>query len=617
MAWDPQSKTFARVKERDPSAVSARPSILDDVTVPVLGGPATFRLEHRGKVWIGGPRGAFVGSKPLPAVEAPALLDYQSVPMSPLLAKQDPRLAQAPAAPGARRVGWLDDANPQNRAWAVAHLTAVAGAQFAKALHDSDSRVRAAALWRAINDGVTDAPELLKLALDDPNPRWQALATLALLERGVLPPIKYVRSAAIAAEESDFGSLTNPRDGKIYRDPRRDDFWKALAPLADEDVLAMMQELGATLRNGTHFTEELFEPIGRFIAEHPAAVKRLTDGDKLQWRTSVYTRSKKGVLSSHPDDAVGGFATHEVAAAGPAILPSIHPWLRDREPIRRRFAAIVCGRIGDHASLKPLLEAFEQDDGLALGAITKALGRLRSPEAIPALTALYPEINQAFGSRDLYGYGSPLWLRDKELLRKYSRGSATIVIGVPGAARQVSSENLRPENLPAGSEPLSPDNLIDAIEQIGPEHAQPFFRAIAKGARSRDASGSGLLTVTGGTRNRAIAARCLRPGTEAENAESIAILLEIMNEGYAGKPDEISFAAAVSPLYFNLRDGESLILRQLSEREFGYATYQNLRRLLTVPHEKRAFLDERIQGLISAHRANQSEREWLEKLLHP
>lgn len=502
---------------------------------------------------------------------------------------KNPPVSRAPAETDVERTKLLDDENPRLRARALAYLTTVTSAQLKKALRDSDSDVRAAALWRAIHDGLPDASELLTLALDDPNPGWQAHATLALLERGVLPPLKHLRSTAIAAEESGFRFLTNPRDGILYRDPKADDFWKALGPVVDEDALAMMQELGVSLRNGTSFTEEHFKPIGRFIAQHPAALKRLTDGDKLLWHAGI-VRRVKGITFNvdYADrDRLGNFAIHAAAAAGPAILPTIHPMLRDANFLHRKFAAAVCGRIGDRTSLKPLLEALQQDDGLALGAITTALGRLRSPEAIPALTALYPEINKALSpSSMLGGYSTPVWLRDKELLGKYESN------GRPASQ----------ENLPKGSDPISPTVVTDAIEQVGPEHAQPFFRSIYKENPtyfSRDA-----------------VARCLRPGTESDNAQNVVILLELINEGYGGRPGLTAYAAAVSLLHFNLRDGEAVILHHL-EREFGNSNAFKLERLQTVPHAKRAFLDERLRALISTHPTYDSACETLRELLQP
>ena len=504
---------------------------------------------------------------------------------------RNPHLNRAPAETDMERTKLLDDENPRLRARALAHLTILTSGQLKKALRDSDSDVRAVALWRAIHDGLPDASELLKLALDDPNPAWQSHATLALLERGVLPPLKHLRSTAIAAEESGFRFLTNPRDGKLYRDPNADDFWKALGPMVDEDALAMMQELGVSLRNGTSFTEEHFKPIGRFIAQHPAALKRLTDGDKLLRHAGIVRRVKGTTFNVDyaQRDRLGNFAIHAAAAAGPAILPTIHPMLRDADFLHRKFAAVVCGRIGDRTSLNPLLEAFAQDDGLALGAITTALGRLKSPEAIPALTALYPKINKALSpSSMLGGYSTPVWLRDKKLVEKYGPN------GRPASQK----------DLPKGSDPIFPKTITDAIEQIGPEYAQPFFRTIYKENPiytyfSRDA-----------------VARCLRPGTESDNEQNIVILLELINEGYGGRPGLTAYAAAVSLLHFNLRDGEPVILHHL-EREFGNSTSEKLERLQTVPHAKRAFLDDRLRALIATHPTYDSAYETLRELLQP
>ena len=566
----PQPKRLDRMQPHEVSGIDTRLPFLRGKTVPVLGGPATFSFEFGGKTWVGGTRGAFVGSKPIAASEPPTLLEYESVPPHPSLRKQDPRLAQARAAVDGRNAEFRDDADPETRSRAVAHRTAVTNAQFAKALRDSDSRVRWAALWRVINDGIPDSSDLLKLALDDPNPTFQGHATLALLERGVLPPIHYLRSVKM----SGFPNLLNPRDGIGYRPPEQADFWKALALLIDEDVLALMQERGANVRDQPRFKEEdLFGPIGRFLAQHPASAQRLTDPGKR------YTRESDPAIE---------FAINAAASAGPAILPTIHPWLRDRDYFLRNFAAIVCRKIADRTSLKPLLEAFSHDDGLALDTITNALGALRSPESIPALTALYSEINKSRSSSMMTaGYSTPVWLRENKLYEKY---------GTQGRP-------LSKDDLPKGSHPIFPETITDAIERIGAEHAQQFFRTIYNDNPTYY--------------SREAVARCLRPGTEPENAENIIILLELTNEGYGVRLGLTAYAAAVSLLHFDVRDGESVIRKQLSDSEFSRASDFTLARLETVPRAKRAFLDDRLRALLSAPHVTEPESERLEKLLKP
>lgn len=507
---------------------------------------------------------------------------------------KDSRLTQLATASDAKRAKWLDDENPFLRKRALAYLGTATSAQIKQSLEDSDRDVREAALWRAIHDGLRDSEELLKLALGDPDPTLQAHATLALLQHGVVPPMKNLRTAG---EDRDFLALRNQRApiddpySKGYRELRfeKQALWVAISRMVDEDSLLMLQECALQHRNFA-LDAAFFEPLGRFIAGHPETIKRLAEGDRLMW--SAWIRepqpNKLGYGFDSPYAHVpGNFAIYAVAAACPAILPNIYSMLRDPDHRCRILAAEVCGKMGDRASLKPLIEAFEKDDGLAMGAFLRILVQFKAKEAIPALGVLYEKINDEMPYNPL-SYDERVWLRDKSLIRKYA------VEGRPFTARL----------LPKGSEPVERSKILEAIERIGPEHGQSFYRAVGKKYVSYE--------------TQSAVARHLRPGTESENAESIAILLEIINAGYGHDSNPFAFDAALSLLYFDLRDGEQIILRRLDSKVFASdqdASMRTLTRLQEVPHAKRAFLDERLKELGLTLRMSDKRDKMIDKLL--
>jgi hypothetical protein len=294
----------------------------------------------------------------------------------------------------------------------------------------------------------------------------------------------------------------------------------------------------------------------------PEGISRLTDGTKLQEMEGPFAK--------------GEFARRVAVEAGPPILPIMHQWLADQDFLRRMFAANVCGQIGDKSSLEPLLKALEHDDGLALGAVVEALGRLKLAPALQPLTEFYQKVDQDIGDHLAFsGAFMPVWCRDPALAETNALGERTHVW----------------KGAPKGCSPVSPRGIADAIVMIGPEpeSVQSFFRELYHKPVSVLSQDS--------------VARCLRPDKEPGHSENMRILSVLIKETWNGKPGLTAYAAAVSLLRFGRRDGDAVILHHLSDYEMSYYTSEKLEQLLGVSHDKRAHLDVRLRELSGNKRA--------------
>ncbi len=78
-----------------------------------------------------------------------------------------------------------------------------------------------------------------------------------------------------------------------------------------------------------------------------------------------------------------------LAALGPAATPHLLPVLSDPDPVRRRYAALALGHVGDPAAFRPLAElAFDAEPRVAAAARGALAGLRRNPEMRPVVGAL-------------------------------------------------------------------------------------------------------------------------------------------------------------------------------------------------------------------------------------
>ena len=431
-------------------------------------------------------------------------LELKRLPSSSDQWDADPRMRLAVTGDDAMRLQWIEDVNPHLRSRVIAYLDRVDHVVLGGALNDPFPDVRETALHRLVNDKSVAATALLRAALDNRHPPVRCYATLALLRRGELPATRHLRFAASQVDYLyiDTGRENHGREEVL--DFEEKDFWMALAPVADVDAIAVMQEREWFVS----LSEGCYKDLGGRLALFPEGISRLTDGEKLQKMEGVFPQ--------------GVFARRVAVAAGPAILPIMHQWLGDQNFLRRTFAASVCGQISDKSSLEPLLKALEHDDGLALGAVVEALGRLKLAPALQPLTELSLKVDQEIGNAiALSGAFMPVWVRGNAVREKGGAGERPNVL----------------RGGPKGCVPVSPQGIAEAIDMIGPETVQPFFRELYKHPASVQSSDA--------------VAHCLRPDKEPGHSENIRILCELIKSMWGGTPRHLAFAAAVSLLRFD------------------------------------------------------------------
>ncbi|MBN2800777.1 MAG: HEAT repeat domain-containing protein [Deltaproteobacteria bacterium] len=149
--------------------------------------------------------------------------------------------------------------------------------------------------------------------------------------------------------------------------------------------------------------------LGDYLANTPIAMA-LPPGPPSEWTTLLHLLGLSA-LRARSDSDQEVFSDDVVRAmarkAGRAVLPDeqpvlllvspipastrlsdlVRPLLSDSSWSVRSKAALVLGAIGDVAQVKVLIRALSDDDNDVRRCAAEALGRLGSPEAIPALAA--------------------------------------------------------------------------------------------------------------------------------------------------------------------------------------------------------------------------------------
>lgn len=552
--WHPSTRAFRNASADEMKQGSPPPVTFRNDAVPFLEGQSTFQLTIGPYHWTGGSRGVCVWSGDAPSVQYPPIVSYRKLANPSDGWKDDARLAQVGKASAKQLRAWLTDSNALLRAKAMGQLPAPTEAELRRAFKDSYSPVPRAALSHVVADRSAAALPLLRVAISNSEPSLRDDAVLGLLERGELPPMEILRDSA-ARQNFAYGSK----------------FWRSLVPLANVEVLELMQEHE---HGSLRLDQGDFAGLGKALAREPAALEKLAAGQVLN-------------VSEERDSRGVPFIMRVAVGAGAAILPTVHPWLAREDHRWRIFSAQVCGGIHDPASLEPLTAAFRKDDGLALGPIIEALGELRDPGVIPELIELYSKAHDVLASLGgLYGSSYPVWIRDEQLRTKFQKDR---------------NGRLMHSDLPKGSKPVLPHDITGAIERIGPEHAQPFYRALARGPQpsyyARTAVARGLRSVEG-----------------PEGEENIAILRTLLRDTQEeGKPADVAREAAVTLLLFGIHDGDSLIIQTL-QRKDSYDSIRLMERLREIPRADRAFANEALRAWKS-HHGSYSDTKVVDELL--
>ncbi|MFT5467379.1 MAG: tetratricopeptide (TPR) repeat protein [Verrucomicrobiales bacterium] len=164
------------------------------------------------------------------------------------------------------------------------------------------------------------------------------------------------------------------------------------------------------------------------------------------------------------------------------FLPLALEALKSEDRVTRATGALVCGALGDPASVQPLIEAFDLESGFSHAAIVIALGEIgpAAKPAIPKLVEMFIELKNTPTTGDLSGqrFGQMVGANQQ---KQFSQTSL-IDIGAELDGGKILSQDGRilPPPKPKNEQLLATGMIIGALAKIGPCPAnQKFFREFA------------------------------------------------------------------------------------------------------------------------------------------
>jgi HEAT repeat protein len=547
--FDPQTGRVTAVGEAKLLPQNeAEPSMLRDAApqrLRFLGGTQARSMKGGDQTILCGTRGLVILSGEVAElsfdalgaklVETATVQQLADADRRPVKVKAVEELAQA-----------LRDDNPFYRANAIASVAVLKPpypAEYlpliASQLNDGNMRLRATALYFVTKwPDHAQALPLLKARLEDSDRHIRVVATIDLLRRGHLPAEKHL----LEAFEADYRLGNYPIGAKLSVGVQadRERLLRALAPLATPDVFRLLLQFPQRYSDEE---KEYFPAFGAALRRHPDAVDVL--------------------LKAHDDEAhrheQRDMARDLFRAAGKELLPRLHAALGSEDRVIRSNAARACGAIGDPSSLQPLLKAVDLESGLSRASIVWALGKLKSPEALPVLAKLYAEAKSDALRRNQSGY-------------RASQQAVAVASQYLQIANldKLSAEwdELKAATLASPVDPrrneelLRPEHILYAVADIGPELSQEFYRTLAA---SKDSE------------TRKEAAKQLAAGKGDDQTKSLALLNSLLKDSAVG----VRTAAAVSLIQLNDISGREVLLEALSTSNSGdkYETIQQLTRL--------------------------------------
>ena len=258
----------ARVFDDNQFPESAKPPAAERQSpLPWLGGVVLRERTFGGKRYLCGTHGLVIvdGGR----VEEPPLAEIAVAltvdPENRLL--DEVRQTKVTVADGKELERWLQSANPLLRAQALAAIwpkvqTPEASRQYvelaARCLDDAHPRVRSTALFLLSQVKDDAAVPALRRALADRDPHLRAVATLALIRHGQLPPIG--RLEEILA--SEYGNLPFGADSTVGVQVGRQQAWEAVAPLATPEIVRVLLQQPPSLGDHDNRTK-VFPQLGR------------------------------------------------------------------------------------------------------------------------------------------------------------------------------------------------------------------------------------------------------------------------------------------------------------------------------------------------------------------
>lgn len=291
------------------------------------------------------------------------------------------------------------------------------------------------------------------------------------------PELLVRREAEKRAAQASLGSLPLLGGSMTRRYERHGQTWRCGA----RGLVIVFGNEQPALTLATLDVQRLPSPW-QVLREQAAAVSipRAIPLDRLKElvvHTNRYVRANR-------HDPLRQFAQAIFQHAGPDLLPVLHEALRSSDRVIRSNAARACGAIGDIASGPHLLQALDMESGLARASIVWALGKLKARDALPQLIELYADARNAEHNRRASGG----FLAQQAVAAHRTQYTALRNLdAIASDWEELKVAALRPPADPRRDEELlSPELVLEAVRQIGPAFAQPFYRALAGAEASSD-----------------------------------------------------------------------------------------------------------------------------------
>ncbi|MEM7012581.1 MAG: HEAT repeat domain-containing protein, partial [Verrucomicrobiota bacterium] len=548
--------------------------------MPILGGSVIAKREIGGETWLLGTRGIVIGADTPP-------LETAALPIKVTRNERREQLAEAERIRRERKLSFEERIaidNPFVQADALTMLQPPLDADQVKSvskfLNSPVVELRSTAAVQLFRSRTPEADAALAAVLDDSNTPIRSIAALAQTRsNGELPIDALVRIfSAYYIKNPKWGSTSIIGIGVDKEGVHR-----ALAARGDainEEVIHLFLRFPDSYQSHDE-QQPVFAKLGAAISAKPALAKLLlTDAND----------TRKGGQTNRD------FARDVFRFADASLLPVVHEALKSDNRVIRANAALACGVIGKPESITQLLDALDLESGLSKGAIVWALGELKAVDAIERLADLYLEAQAAEKSR----YSSGFMQQQAKVAFEQQRRELSSIdqLKADWDELKAATEDAEAPADPQHEEPLlSPQMMLEALAKIGPEHAQPFYRARIND--ERDSTGQWN------------AARQLGYAQEAELEASIAALRLAAANPEGGRTRA---AALVSLVQLGDQDAQGNALKLLRGDESASMVYELYEKQI----EKRSLLDfarDELQKIANDPAANSYARSRAQHLL--
>ncbi|NNE92479.1 MAG: HEAT repeat domain-containing protein, partial [Verrucomicrobiales bacterium] len=555
---------------------------------PILGGFTLGKKEIAGESWLLGTRGALI---------VPETVDLNELgrpfPEVEVLASTDPRSLLLTEARNLRKGRTLTmeqgiaHENPFVVADALAKLKVPVPKEdldaLTAALKSDTAELRSTAAIQLLRSAgeLPGAVDALRAVADDPHPAVRAMAALAITEH---------------TDDFPAEALTEIMKNGSYGNP----------PFAAESQIGIGLGQDAIIR-AIAKRDSIDGRVFNFLLKFPPRYDSWSRdksiftafGDAVKKRPDLARLILTGAKNTHTGGSTNrDFMRDVFRYTGPEMKPFVLEALQSKDRIIRANGALAVGAIGDESLVQPLLDALKLESGLSKGAVVWALGELQSKEALPRLVDLYREARNA--QKRMYAAGGMQFAQAVVVNQAETRQIANIdELGADWDEIKASREA---ENAPADprhDEPLlSPRMVLEAVEKIGPEHAQEFFR--------------GLVGEKNDHEGRLAAARGLGDAPEDERNESARVLRILAAD--AANP-RVQAAASVSLFLISDETGPAAVKTALSGPGFAFVLDEIFTRVPPERYSKFKFAVEELTRIGDNSKTTDFVRERAVKIL--